>query len=318
MAWPQSFTSASHAAGVFARRRAGLFAVSGGALLWGTTGVAVRIVHDRSSLAAVPIGCLRLAIAAAALAVVFRGGAVRRLRGALRQHRWVLVASGAVFGLYQALYFVGVEAVGVSVSTLISLSVAPIMITMVGAITGRRVPAPASLVTLGCAIAGLALISLSASAHSAAAPHPLLGVLASLGSGIGYGASTMLNRRLAVDGDPLLLTAATSLIGAFVLVPAAVPFGLHWPSDATATGWLIYIGLVPTVAAYVLFYRGLRSVSSEVAGVLTLLEPLAAAVLAAIVLHEKLSALGVVGAVLMLAAIVGLYVRHEEPEPSVR
>ena len=61
--------------------------------------------------------------------------------------------------------------------------------------------------------------------------------------------------------------------------------------------------------------RGLRTVSSEVAGVLTLLEPLAAAVIAAIALHERMTWLGIAGAVLMLAAIVGLYVRGEEPEP---
>ena len=297
-----------------AGRRAGLFAVSAGALLWGTTGVAVSIIHDRTGMAPVLIGCLRLLIAAAALGLVYRSAAVRELRAALDAHRWRLIVSGAVFGGYQALYFIGVEAVGVSISTLISLAVAPILITVVTAILDRRPPSPVSLATVSCAIVGLALISLSAG-HHADAPHPLLGVLASLGSGLGYGASTLLNRKLATHGDPVQLTAATSLIGGVVLVPFALAAGFRWPADAIASGWLVYIGLVPTVAAYVLFYRGLRTVSSEVAGVLTLLEPLAAAVIAAIALHERMTWLGIAGAVLMLAAIVGLYVRGEEPEP---
>ena len=110
------------------------------------------------------------------------------------------------------------------------------------------------------------------------------------------------------------LTPQARAISAFAISFALVA-GFRWPADAIASGWLVYIGLVPTVAAYVLFYRGLRTVSSEVAGVLTLLEPLAAAVIAAIALHERLSWLGIAGAVLMLAAIVGLYVRGEEPEP---
>ncbi|MDT4935247.1 MAG: hypothetical protein QOK11_3139, partial [Pseudonocardiales bacterium] len=58
------------------RSRAGLFAVSGGALLWGTTGVAVSIVHDRSGLPAVSIGWYRVAIAALVVALVFRGRGV--------------------------------------------------------------------------------------------------------------------------------------------------------------------------------------------------------------------------------------------------
>jgi drug/metabolite transporter, DME family len=298
------------------RSRAGLFAVSGGALLWGTTGVAVRIIHDRSGLAAVPIGCYRLAIAAVALGLLFRGSGVRRVRAALQKHRWSLVLSGAGLGIYQALYFVGVENVGVSVSTLVSLAVAPVVLTMAGAITARQRPPVSSLATVACAVGGLALISLAAGASHASAPHPVLGVLASLGSGLGYAATTVLNRRLAADGDPLLLTAATSGIGAVVLLPLALPFGMALPADAVVDGWLVYIGIVSTVVAYGLFYAGLRSTSSEVAGVLTLLEPLAAAVLAAVFLGETLSGTGLLGAGLLLLAIAVLYVRRPEPEPT--
>jgi DME family drug/metabolite transporter len=86
------------------------------------------------------------------------------------------------------------------------------------------------------------------------------------------------------------------------------------PSDALANGWLIYIGVVPTVLAYWLFYLGLRSTTSEVAGVLTLLEPMAAAVLAALVLHETLTGAAVVGGALMLVAVGALYLRKPAPE----
>jgi DME family drug/metabolite transporter len=298
------------------RTRTGLLAVSGGALLWGTTGVAVRIIHDRSGLAAVPIGCYRLAIAAVVLGLWFRGSGVRRVRAAWQRHRWSLVLSGAGLGIYQALYFVGVENVGVSVSTLVSLAVAPVALTVAGAIAGRQRPSAASIATLTCAIGGLALISLASGSSGASAPHPLIGVLASLGSGLGYAATTVLNRRLAADGEPLLLTAATSGIGALVLLPIAIPFGMRLPSDAIANGWLIYIGIVSTVVAYGLFYAGLRWVSSEVAGVLTLLEPLTATILATTFVGESLSVAGWCGALLLLIAIAVLYVRRPEPEPT--
>jgi DME family drug/metabolite transporter len=295
------------------RSRAGLFAVSGGALLWGTTGVAVRVVQDRSSLAAVPIGCYRLAIAALALGVIFGRSGVRRIRAALRRHGWSLILAGAGLGIYQALYFVGVENVGVSVSTLISLAVAPVALTAASAVAGRRRPSAGALATLGCAVGGLALISLASGTSSSAAPHPVLGILASLGSGFGYAATTVLNRRLAATGDPLLLTAATSGVGALVLLPLALPLGMGVPTDALAGGLLVYIGIVATVIAYGLFYTGLRSTSAEVAGVLTLLEPLAATVLATVLLGESLSGWGWCGALLLLVAIAVLYVRRLEP-----
>jgi DME family drug/metabolite transporter len=167
---------------------------------------------------------------------------------------------------------------------------------------------------VAAAVAGLVLISVGRGAH-AGGSHPLVGLLASVAAGLGYAATTVVNHRIAIDGDPLLLTGATSAIGAIVLVPIAVPIGLYWPHDAIASGWLIYIGIVPTALAYGLFYLGLRSVSSETAGVLSLLEPLAAAVLAAVALHERLGPLGLIGGAVLLVAIAGMYLR--QPEPAV-
>lgn len=295
------------------RSRAGLLAVSGGALLWGTTGVPVSIIHERSGLSAVPIGCLRLVIAALVLAAVFGRDGWRRVRAAFALHRWWLVAAGALLGVYQALYFVGVQNVGVSVSTLVSLAVAPVLLTVWGAAMRRRLPSAFSLLTLAAAVGGLVLISVGPGS-TAGADHPVLGLVASFGAGLGYAAATLVNTRIAGDGEPLLLTGATSAVGAIVLLPVALATGLWWPSDAVSSAWLVYIGVVTTAVAYGLFYLGLRTVASETAGVLTLLEPLAAALLAAVVLHERLSAAGLVGAVLMLAAIAGLYLREPEPE----
>jgi drug/metabolite transporter, DME family len=293
------------------RTRAGLLAVSGGALLWGTTGVAVRIIHDRSGLSAVTIGWYRVAIAALVVAAVLR----RRLAAAasaLCRHPVALVVSGAGFGAYQALYFVGVQDVGVSVSTLVSLGIAPIALTAGAAVSRRRVPPPGGLAVLACAILGLALVSLRPGS-GIGAPHPVVGVLASVASGLGYAGITALSRRMSTL-DPLLLPGVTSTIAAMVLLPFAVVSGMALPHDAISVGWLGYIGVVPTVAAYWLFYRGLRTTPSEVAGVLTLLEPLTAAVLAAIVVHEALSALAVVGGLLMLVAVAALYARRPVPE----
>jgi drug/metabolite transporter (DMT)-like permease len=297
---------------VAVRSRAGLLAVSGGALLWGTTGVAVRIISDRTGLPAVSIGWYRVAIAALVVLLACGPRGVRAAAGALRRHPVALLVAGAGFGAYQALYFVGVQDVGVSVSTLVSLGVAPVALTAGAALARRRLPSPSSLAVLLAAVAGLALVSLrpGAAAH---APHPVLGVLASVASGLGYAGITALSRRMSGE-DPLLLTGVTSAVGAVVLLPFALQSGMTLPSDGVALGWLTYIGVVPTVAAYWLFYRGLRSTASEVAGVLTLLEPLTAAALAALVLHESLSALGLLGGCLMLAAVGSLYLRRPAPE----
>ena len=294
------------------RARAGLLLVSSGALLWGTTGVAVRIVADRSGLSAVSIGWYRVAIATLIIALAFRAAGLRRAAAAVRRHPVRLVLCGVGFGGYQALYFVGVQFVGVSVSTLVSLGVAPVALTTGAAVAGRRWPAPFRLAVLACALAGLALVSLRPGS-GASAPHPVWGVLASVASGLGYAAITALSGRMSGE-DPLVLTGVTSAVGTVVLLPFALVAGMAVPHDAIANGWLIYIGVVPTVVAYWLFYAGLRSTASEVTGVLTLLEPLTAAVMAALVLHESLSGPALAGGGLMLLAVGALYLRAPAPE----
>jgi DME family drug/metabolite transporter len=298
------------------RARAGLLAISAGALLWGTTGVAVRIIGDRSGLGPVPIGCYRLLIAALVCGLAFGRRGFGEFGRMWASHRWRLIGAGVGLGGYQALYFIGVADVGVSVATLVSLGIAPVVLTVTAAVRTRRRPASAATVTVVAALAGLATICVSSGGAGGDGPHPVIGILASVGSGLGYAATTELNRRLAVGGQPLLLTAASSAIGGLVLLPIALPIGMALPHDGVSLFWLGYIGVVPTVLAYWLFYSGLRSVTADAAGVLTLLEPLAATVLAAVALGETLPVAGWCGAALLLAAIAGLYARAPAAEPA--
>ena len=90
--------------------------------------------------------------------------------------------------------------------------------------------------------------------------------------------------------------------------PGSVPSGPVRPGLGasgvlTACGLLLALGLAPTAVAYVLYYRGLRFQPASTAALLSLLEPLTAAVLAAIFLGERLSVTGIIGAVILLAAV---------------
>jgi DME family drug/metabolite transporter len=286
--------------------RAGLLAISAGAALWGTTGVVMHIVHDRSGLSAVAVGFYRLATAAAFLVGMRGRDAVRLVRASRPGRRVALAVAGVGLGVYQALYFIAVEDVGVSLATLISIGVAPVVLAVGTAVRARRWPSRSSSAILGCAVGGLALITLTT--PSGAGPRPLPGVLAALACGLVYAASTAVNRVLAAS-DPLTLTGVASAVGALALLPVAVPGGLTFAATPWTVVALLYLGVVATVVAYGLFFGGLRTTSADVAAVLTLLEPLAAAVLAVALLGERLTGAGVAGTALLLGAVGWLYVR---------
>jgi drug/metabolite transporter, DME family len=267
-------------------------------------------VHVHSGLAATSIAFYRILVAALVL-VAARGGAIVSFVTSAGP-RWlgVLALAGALLGVSQALYYVAVDDAGVSIATLVCIGTAPIAVTCASAVARRRRPTLAALATLGCALVGLAMITTAT--DSAAGSHPAAGAVAALGSGLAYAASTGLSRQLAPAGDAFTLTGATSIAGALTLLPAAALAGLGFPVDGRSTTALLYLGVVPTVLAYALFFGGLRTTSAEVAAVLTLIEPLVATVLAVVLLGETLTALGWLGAMLLLTAVGALLARRPE------
>ena len=287
--------------------RLGLLQVALAGVLWGTGGLALEIVRDHVSMSVLTISAWRMVIANSALVVVLlarhQSSAVITL---LREHPAYAVLVGVFTAGYQALYFASVVSVGVTVATVVSLGIAPVLLTVGEAVHHRRRPSRAMLAVLTTAIAGLVLVS-AASGLGETGPRPVAGVLAALGSGTAFALTAALGRRIAGQTTPLALTTTTTSVGAVVLVPLALLGGGPLvTADPVAVGTLLYLGVITMALAYALLYAGLRSVSGSAAAIATLLEPVTAAVAAAVVLGERLGVLGVVGTLLLLAAVAGL------------
>jgi DME family drug/metabolite transporter len=293
--------------------RLGLLFVSLAGILWGTGGLALEILRDHSSMSVLTVSAYRMAVAAVALAAasfVLRRGS--RLVALVRAHPVRAVVVGLGTGAYQALYFGSVATAGVTVATVVSLGLAPVLLAVVDLARARRRTAARSSVRLtlvvGAALSGLVLVSASSGA-SAVGPRPVLGLLLAIASGSVYAATTALGGTLlASDGvDPLALTTVATTAGAVGLVPVAlVGGGPFVTSDPTTLATLAYLGIFTMALAYGLFYAGLRTTRSGAAVVATLLEPVTAAIAAAVVLGERLGPTGIVGSVLILAAVAGL------------
>lgn len=299
--------------------------VSLAALLWGTTGVVIRRIQDHTeagapALGPSAIGAYRLGIAALVLLPLVRPA---RLLAALRSAPVAVLLSGALLGGYQLCYVVAVRDIGVGVATLLGLGLAPLVTVLWEAVVERRRPSGPQLVSLGLALLGLALISLSGASDRTTAPHPVQGLVAGIACGLGYGASALVSRRAAGQVPALPLATLSTAVGALVLLPAVLLTGpvtladpvtpaALLPADATDAAGLAYLGVVTTAGAYLLFYAGLRTVPSGVASLLTLLEPLTAAALAVLLLGERLSVAVLAGGAALLAAVALLYRRPRQ------
>jgi DME family drug/metabolite transporter len=310
-----------HAASPHGSARLGLLQVCAAGVLWGTGGVVVTLLHERDGLGAMTVSAWRMLLGAVALILfVLATRRARVLVETMRTHPVLAVLVGCGTAVYQGLYFVSVLLVGVSVSTVVSLGLAPILASVWEHLTGRTRPSVSEVVVLAAALAGLVLISASAGEGSSAPGNdPTLGLILAVAAGATYAATTVLGHTLAQRVDTVALTAGATAAGTVLLAPfLAVAVVTHepvLPSSLPSLGLLVYLGVATMGLSYALLYAGLRSTSGSAATVATLVEPLSAALIAALLLGERLTWPALVGGGLILAAVVGLRPREERPAP---
>jgi len=296
--------------------RLGLAQVSLAGVLWGTGGLGVQIIREHEPMSVLTVSAWRMGLAAlvllAAVGALRQAGDVVRL---LRERPGPALLAGVATGAYQALYFGSVVSVGVTVATVVSLGLAPVLVTAVECLRQRRRPSQAALGVLGLALTGLVLVS-STAGVGATGPRPALGVVLAALSGTTYALTTLLAESVVATTTPLALTSVATGAGALALLPLGL-WGARGEAplittDPVVLGTLAYLGVFTMALAYGLLYAGLRTTSGSAAVVASLLEPVTAAVVAAIVLDERLGVAGIAGTLLILAAVAGLG-RKETP-----
>ena len=135
-------------------------------------------------------------------------------------------------------------------------------------------------------------------------------VLASAGMAVlaaaGFAAITLISMRPVAGLDDLAVTGFGFTIGGLLLMPLAglAAAASRSGPDSPPIGLLVALGTGPTAVAYTLYFRGLRTIAASTAARMALLEPLTGAILAALLLGERLSATGIVGAAIIGAAVI--------------
>jgi DME family drug/metabolite transporter len=298
-----------------AASRRGFVLVVLAALCWGTSGFSGSLVARHSDLGPLDIAWYRMAIGAVALLVAWsvtrrRSGAPPTVgRGTVLR----LALVGAGLAAYQLAYFAAVATAGVSIATLVALGLAPLLIALGAALLGHGRPDTATVVALVVALVGLVLL-VGVSAGADTGSTVVLGALLAVGSALGYAVVTLAGGGVPA-GVPVTLVGFAG--GAMLLTPVVLVAGLRFTTDPVAVGVLLYLGIVPSAVAYAMFFTGLRSVPAAVASIVTLLEPLTATALATLLLGERLAPLALIGGLLVLAAVAGLYLRRlRQPVPA--
>ena len=271
------------------------------ALCFATTGTAQALGPDGTD--PIGVGATRILVGGALLALV---ALARRQRNRPPWDVKAVAAAVAGVAVYQLAFFGAVADTGVAVGTIVALGSAPTLAGLFEWIVDRRRPSPRWAAATALACGGVALLALAGADASISAPGVALAVTA----GGAYAVYTLAAKRLLAAGHaPETVMAAAFGLGAIVLVPALVATTPAWLGHADGIALALFLGIVPTALAYLLFAHGLKRLTASETATLTLAEPLTAAVLGAVVLAEHLSAPAIAGAGLVLSALVVLAIR---------
>ncbi|MFF0991572.1 DMT family transporter [Kocuria nitroreducens] len=128
-----------------------------------------------------------------------------------------------------------------------------------------------------------------------------LGNALMLGAVAVWSVYTISGRRLA-GSPPIASTAVQAILAVVVLTPVGLWSGAGWPEGTGATVSLVFIGIFPSVGAYLLWNMALRAVPAGRAGVfLNFITVFTVAI--SLVLGESLSWEQVAGGVLVFGGI---------------
>lgn len=288
-----------------------VLAVLAAALLFGTTGTSMALGPDDTT--PLSVGAVRLVIGGTGLSIIAFVLARRHARHTTtRAPRFgprpaaLMVLTGFCLALYQPLFFLGTERNGVAVGTVVALGSAPILAGLLEWMLTRRVPSTTWMLATGLATMGVVLLGFggeAATSGGGGGTDPI-GLLGSVGAGATFAVIANTQRRLLDAGWDAFTVVGSMGASSAVLSAMVLPFvDLAWLATPSGLVMALWLGIATISIAYVLFTWGLGGLTAATAATLTLGEPLTASILGIVVLGERLSALAILGLVILAAGL---------------
>ncbi|WP_339900839.1 DMT family transporter [Paraglaciecola polaris] len=281
----------------------GVGAILFSSLLWGTTGTAATFAPNVSPAAmgafAMGGGGLILAVSA------YRQVRHHYLKILLLKRLWLF--SALALAIYPLAFYTAMGLAGVAVGTVVSIASAPFFAAVLECLISKEVNITKRwFVSFALGLVGIALLAFSESSTGENNTDKMMGIALGLLAGLTYaiyawGAKTMIDKGVQSQA------AMGSIfgLGAMVLLPSLLFSGDNLFASSTNTIVVFYMAVIPMALGYFAFGYGLRHIKASSASLLTLLEPVVAAILAVLVVGEVISPVGWFGITLILLCLWG-------------
>lgn len=284
----------------------GFASVSAAAVLWAVGATYARGLIDRGAEVA------ELTAARAWIAMAGLGLFMLLRRKPASSVGLLVIPFGLALTAANFFYYLAISRLPVAVAVVVQYT-APAMVVLYTALQSRRRPSRRTTAALLIAFAGVILIS-GMGRESQAGSLDSGGLAAAIISAVGFATYVVLGEKL---GEKMGIQRTTfwgfvvaSVFWTVAQLQAGTPRTLINPEFIPG---VLFLGVATTIAPFSLFLWGVQRVGSSAAGIVSTLEPVAAAVLAYLWLGQSLEPMRVVGAA---AVVLGIAIVQSERRPE--
>ena len=217
--------------------------------------------------------------------------------------RTPLALGGIALGLNWVTLFEAYRMLNVSLATLIYY-VGPILVLLFSPVLFREKLSGRKIASVAAVAVGLICISGSIVVSGMNS----LGLIVAMLSALFYAALIVFNKKIVRTGG--MQTAAIELVVAFAVVLLYVLCTEGLPRiKAGDLPYIAGIGFINTGLAYLLYFTGLQKLSGQSVALISYLDPVSALLFSAILLHEAMTPVQMIGAVLIIGGAMSGEIR---------
>lgn len=264
-------------------------------MLWGTTGTIQGLLP--TILEPPVVAAFRVIIGATSLWIICIVTKIP-LNAILELPLRRILGTGIAIASYNLFFFSSVAYAGVGVGTAITLGSGPFWVSVFEILFTARRPSSRGILGQLTAIVGLVILVAGDTQDQGSYRGYGLAALA----GMAYGTYVYLTRGFRVEIHSALIAAATFSVSSIMLFPSLVLLPPVW-IGLRSTALLLFLGLVSTGVAFLLFTFGLKRMAASTAVTLALAEPLTAWFLATVVLNEPVTISKIIGVGILVCGI---------------
>ena len=265
--------------------------------IFGTIGIVRRFIPLSSSLVAL----VRGVVGAAFLLIVMLVSRKPMDKRAVKQNLMLLILSGAAIGFNWILLFEAYRFTTVATATL-CYYLAPILVVAFAPLVLKESMTLRKAICTAVALIGMVLVS-GILESGFKGLSEMKGILCGIGAAVLYASVILMNKRMspigAYDKTSIQLIVASVALLPYVLLTEDLTAVALTP---LAGALLLVAGVIHTGWAYQLYFGSMDGLQAHTVALLSYIDPILAIILSMVVLHEPMSLLSAIGAVMILGA----------------